>query len=304
MGVPEWAGNKEAEMKRITLAVAALALVAGCVESPEMTDSDWINQLVAGSAIIETSNLDGTGDPAEDGKSGEELSLPEHWYRQLITEPVPEIILENDPSTGVCTVTVIHNLSAELIIDTVWDGVFEPGTKSISDTRYVRLVLEKHSDQASHGGWRIVSATPAEHMLTYGNQEVYISSMRLYKDDLLIWECTDPGTFYNVDSELPQLSESDFVRMETTIDHLNPQYDPPFFVFAHGPLSGHSRHLMYDNGLYGDETADDGIFSYEWYVEYTGYHHRIAVDVIDADTFADQTEEDYDAGAWGIHFLK
>lgn len=291
-------------MTKIIIAASALILVAGCVESPELTDADWINQLVAGSNVSETSNLNGTGDAGEDGKSGEEVSFPEFWYRELVNEPYREIILENDPAAGVCTVTVIHTLSARLIIDTVWDGVFEPGSKVISDTRYARLIVEKHSDEVSHGGWRIISATPAEHMLTSDDQEVFISSMSLYKDDELIWECTDPGSFYRVDSELPQLSEGDFVRMEATINHLNPQYDPPFFVIAHGPLSGHSRHLMYDNGLYGDETADDGIFSYEWYVEYTGYHHRIAVDVIDADTFADQTEEDYDSGAWGIHFLK
>lgn len=283
---------------------ATLILVTGCVESPELTDSDWINELVAGSDVIETSNLDGTGDPGETGKSGEEVSLPEFWYRQLINEPSPQIIIENDPSAGVCTVTVIHNLSAELIIDTVWDGVFDPGSKTINDTRYLRLIVEKRAEETSHGGWRITSVTAAEHMLSSGEQEVFISSMRLYKNDQIIWECTDPGVFYRVDSELPQLLEGDLVRMEATIDHLNPQYDPAFFVVAHGPLSGHSRHLMHDNGLYGDTVAEDGIYSYEWYVEYNGHHQRIAVDVIDADTFADQTEQDYDSGAWGIRFQK
>ena len=288
----------------IVSAAAAMVIAAGCVESPDITDSEWISELVASSELSSTSNLDGSGDPGESSKSAEEVSVPEFWYRRLLNEPYPEIILENDPAAGVCTVTVIHNLTAEFVIDTEWNGVFEPGTKAISDTRYVRLILEKMEDETSHGGWKIVSATPAEHMLTEGDQEVFISSMSLYKNGEMIWQCNDPGTFYQVDSELPELLEGDFVRMETTVEHLNPLYDPPFFVIAHGPLSGHSRHLMYDNGLYGDEVAKDGIYSYEWYVEYTGEHQRIAVDVIDADTFADQTEEDYDSGAWGIHFLK
>ena len=291
-------------MKIVLMAAAGLVIFAGCVESPELTDSDWITQLVGGSYVSETSNLDGTGDPGEGDKSGEELSSPEWWYRQLLSEPSREILIENDPATGVCTVTVIHQLSAELVIDTNWDGVFEPGYKTINDTRYVRLIVEKIAEETSHGGWRIISVTAAEHMLTSGEQEVHISSMRLFKDDELLWECIDPGDFYQVDSELPRLSEGDFVRMEATIEHVNPQYDPPFFVIAHGPLSGHSRHFMNDNGLYGDHTANDGVYSYQWYVEYTGHHHRIAVDVIDADTFADQTEQDYDSGAWGIHFLK
>ncbi len=288
-------------------AAASLFFAAGCVESPEMTDSEWISQLVGSSDLSSTSNLNGSGDLGEDDKNGnsaEDVSVPEYWYRQLLNEPSREIILENDPVAGVCTVTVIHNLTAELVIDTEWNGVFEPATKAFSDQRYVRLVLEKTGDGTSHGGWVIVSATPAEHILTSGEQEVFISSMSLYKNGEIIWECDDPGTFYRIDSELPQLLEGDFVRIESTVEHLNPLYDPPFFVIAHGPLSGHSRHLMYDNGLYGDEEAEDGIYSYEWYVEYTGEYQRIAVDVIDADTFADQTEEDYDSGAWGIHFLK
>ncbi|MCK5787035.1 MAG: hypothetical protein KAH54_10835 [Candidatus Sabulitectum sp.] len=290
-------------MRKVIMAVAALALVAGCVESPEMTDAEWINELVANSDHCRASDLDGTGNPASGCKSGEDIPLPEHWFRQLTTESSPELILENDPVAGVCTVTVINQLEAELIIDTVWDGVFDPGSKVINDTRYVRLIVERDENEMSHGGWHIVSVTPAEHMLTYGEQEVFISSMTIYKEDQLIWACTDPGEFYRVDSQLPRLFEGDLVRMEATIDHLNPMYDPPFFVIAHGPLSDHSRHLMYDNGLYGDKTADDGIFTYEWYVEYTGRWQRIAVDVIDGDTFADQIEENYDSGAWGIRFL-
>ncbi len=174
----------------------------------------------------------------------------------------------------------------------------------VNGTLLTKFIVEKNVNETSFGGWRIISATPSEHMLANEEQEVFITSMRLYKNDELIWECTDPSDFYKIDSELPVLSEGDFIRMETTIDHLNPVYEPEYFVVAHGPLSGHSRHIMYDNGLYGDEVAEDGIFSYEWYVEYTGHHQRIAVDVIDADTFEDQTEEDYDSAAWGIHFLK
>ena len=59
---------------------------------------------------------------------------------------------------------------------------------------------------------------------------------------------------------------------------------------------------MYDNGEFGDQTADDGVYTYEWYAEDTQYHHRwgIAADVIDADTMEDSVEEDYDSGAWGM----
>ncbi len=288
----------------IPIIMALTILLSGCVESPELTDEDHISELIRYSNLSKVTNLDGTGDPGEDGKGTEEVSRPEFWYRQLINESSAEIIITGEVSTGICTVSVTRKISAELIIDTVWDGEFIPGSKPINVTRYTKFIVEKHENESSHGGWRIISATASEHMLTSDEQEVFITSMRLYKDDELIWECTDPTAFYNVESELPVLLEGDFIRMEATVDHLNPVYDPEFFVIAHGPLSGHSRHIMYDNGLYGDETAEDGVFTYEWYVEYTGFHQRIAVDAIDTDTFEDQTEEDYDSSAWGIHFLK
>ncbi len=288
---------------KLITAAGGILLAAGCTQSPEVTDEEWITELVGNSTAAETSNLDGTGSPST-GKAADETGLPEVWYRQLTTEPSRQIILENDPSAGVCTVTVISQLNAELVIDTVHDGVFTPGTKPIEDIRYLRLTAERDDTEDAHGGWRIVSATPAEHMLASDEQDVFVTSMCIYKDDELIWECSDPGEFYDLNEELPVLAQGDFVRMEATVNHLNPLYDPPFFVVAHGPLSGNSRHMMYDNGLYGDRTADDGVFSYEWNVEYTGNHQRIAVDVIDADTFADQTEDDYDAGAWGIMYLK
>ena len=296
-----WKGDKI--MMRWTIYAGCALLAAGCAQSPELTDEEWITELVEKSGVAQTSNLNGTGDPSGNG-NGNDVGLPEVWYRQLVNEPSAEILLENDPSAGVCTVTVIHSLEAEFIIDTVHDGVFLPGSKPIEDIRYIRLIAEKDDNEDAYGGWRIVSATPAEHMLAGDGQEVFITSMSIYKDDGLIWSCTDPGEFYDVNEELPLLVPGDFVRMEATVNHLDPQYDPPLFVVAHGPLSGHSRHMMYDNGLYGDQIADDGVYSYEWYVEYTGEHQRIAVDVIDGDTFADQTEDDYDAGAWGIAYLR
>lgn len=274
-----------------------MALFWGCAQSPEVTDEDWISCLLASSDLVRGYGLDGTGD-SDRGAVG----FPEVWYRELLSEPVRQVILENDPAAGVCTVTVIHSIDAQLVIDTVHDGVFEPGFKPISDIRFVRAALERDVNAEGYGGWEIVSVTPAEHMLDSGEQEVFISSMSIFIRDELIWECTDTGQFYDVQSELPDLQEGDLARMEVTVNHLNPSYDPPFFVIAHGPLSGHPRHMMYDNGLYGDEAAGDGVYTYEWYVEYTSEYRRIAADVIDADTFADQTEDDYDAGAWGIAF--
>lgn len=121
----------------------------------------------------------------------------------------------------------------------------------------------------------------------------------LFPGDEEIWSSTYPGTLYDVTTGFPELNEGEFVRMEAAVEHLNLQYEPPYFVIAHGPLSGHSRHPVFDNGLSGD---NHGIFSDEWYVEYSCQRQRVAVDVINADTF-EAAEEDCDAGARGNPFL-
>ena len=73
----------------------------------------------------------------------------------------------------------------------------------------------------------------------------------------------------------------------------------------HGPCPLWPRHILYDDGNYGDQTAGDGVYSYEWYAEDTiDGHWGISADVIDADTFADQTEDDYDSHAWGMPILE
>jgi hypothetical protein len=287
-------------MKKLLAAAAVTGLlVGGCVQEPELTDEDYIYGLLSSSSTVSMSPLDGRGE-----QGGRDAGLPEAWWRELTGEGSFSVFLENDPSAGVCTVTVAQNLDAVLNIDVVHDGVLDPGQKTIADFRTRRVIVERTGETSGpHGGWELVSITPA----TYGlrdqsYQEVFISSMRLYLDDELIWECTDPDRFYLVEEEIPTVSEGDFLRLEAEAVHLNPLYTPEFYVYVHGPCPTWPRHLMYDNGLYGDRLADDGVYTYEWYAEDTQYNHRwgIAADVIDADTFRDQTEEDYDSGAWGM----
>jgi hypothetical protein len=294
-----WQKEGGADMKKLMVTAIVLGLVAGgCVTDPEVTDEDHIYNLIASSGTVSMGPLDGRGETG-----GKDVGLPEAWWRELTGEGMLTVFLENDPATGICTVTVSRNLDAIFNIDVIHDGNIEPGTKTIADFRYRRVVVQNTGETGPHGGWELVALTPA----TYGlrdeaSQEVFISSMRLYRDDELIWECNDPDRFYLVDGEIPYISEGDFLRFEAEAVHLNPQYQPEFFVFVHGPCPTWPRHLMYDNGLYGDLVADDGVFTYEWYAEDTQYNDMwgIAADVIDAETMNDSEEEDYDSGAWGM----
>jgi hypothetical protein len=288
-------------MNKYLVATVVLGLViGGCVQDPEVTDEDYIYDLISSSSVASMGALDSKGESG----GGKDVGLPEAWWRELIEDGSPTVFFENDPASGVCTVTVTRNLDAIFNIDVLHDGIIEPGTKTIADFRTRRVIVECTGETSGpHGGWELVALTPATYGLRDEScQDVFISSMRLYRDDELIWECSDPDRFYLVDTEIPVVNEGDFLRFEAEAIHLNPLYLPEFFIFVHGPCPTWPRHLLYDNGLYGDKLADDGVFTYEWYAEDTQILHRwgIAADVIDTDTMEDSEEEDYDSGAWGM----
>ncbi len=306
-GITENTGRRSKMKKLLGTAAAVLVLVlaGGCVQEPsaELSDSENIQSLLSSNSYVKMNPLEGQG---ESGGGGKDNDFPEHWWRKLNSEGVFELILENDPATGICTVTVIRNLDASFNIDVTHDGVINPGIKPISDIRTRRLIVERTGeDTAPHGGWVLTHITPAEFSLNSGiPQEVFIQSMKIYQGDELTWECYSTDTFYSIEDGLPVLELGTLVRLEVEVLHLNPQYTPAYYVYAHGPCPIWPRHWMNDDGLWGDRIADDGIYSYEWYVEGSSEHWFIAADIIDADTMLDQEEDDYDSGAWGILALK
>ena len=298
-------------MKRRTLIAVSsvvLILIASCAQDPEITDEDHIYQLLSSSNLVKMGALEGQDDGL-DGKDSTGVDLPEIWWRELTNEGDFQIVIAGTPEAGICTVTVTHNLYANFYIDVVHDLVIDPGMKTIEALRLRRVIVERTGNPSAtpHGGWTIQSITPAEFsLLNSADQEVFIESMKLYRGAELLLDCTSPDQFFDIE-DLPELSEGELVKLEVTVLHTNPQYEPPYFVFVHGPCPTWPRHLMYDDGNFGDATAGDGIYTYEWYVEdsFIYYHKwRIAADIIDADTMADQVEEDYDSGAWCIPVIE
>lgn len=290
-------------MKRtsfIAASAASVAVLAGCGQEPVLTDEDYITALVAASPYTQDGSLSGQG-----GSGQDDVGLPEAWWRELTGAGQPTLLFENDPAAGVCTLTVRRPLIAELNIDVVWDGQLAPGTKDIDVMRTRRVVVVRTGDTSDpYGGWVVGAVTPAVFTLASGlEQEVFVQSMALYTEDSLAWECDSPDEFYPVPDGLPGVELGGLCRLEVTVLHSNPVETPPFFVYAHGPLPTWQRHLMYDDGTMGDLAAGDGIYTYEWYAEDTIDPRVIAADVIDADTFADQTEQDYDSGAWSIPYV-
>jgi hypothetical protein len=292
-------------MGKLVVAAAIMALTAtGCVQDPEivLSDTDHIEDLLGGSSLVAMTPLEGRGERG----GGREAEFPEHWWRSLTSEEPMEFLLENDPAAGICTVTVTRTLEAVFNIDVTHDGVLNPGVKPVSDIRCRRVILRRTGEETDpYGGWEVTHITPAVFSLNSGlQQQVFVQSMALYSGDELLWECGSPDTFYSVEDGLPVLEPGTLVRIEAEVLHTDPVYEPPYYVYVHGPCPVWPRHWMNDEGLWGDLAAGDGVFSYEWYVEGTSDHWFVAVDVLDADTMLDQEEDDYDSGAWGILALR
>ena len=285
----------------LVAAFGATMLTAGCAQDPEMTDEDYIYQLLWESSLAGMTPLDGQ----EDGSLRDTLP-PQSWFRVQTGYGGFSIELENDPSSGVCTVSVEHGLIGILYIDVVWDDTLIYGEKPVDVMRTRRAIVEREEGSSQYGGWVLTHLTPADYLLA-GDvpQEVEIESMRLYLEGELVLECTSADVFIDVRTELPEISVGDLLRFEATASHSNPVYDPDFFLFVHGPCPVWSRHILYDDGSFGDEVAGDGVYTYEWYAEDTiDGQWGIAADVIDTDTFVDQTEDDYDSHAWGMPILE
>ena len=300
--------ERRSKMKKLLGTVAAvlvLILAGGCIQDPagELSDSENIQNLLKSNGYVSMTPLDGQG---ESGGGGKDYEFPEHWWRDVTSEPTMEFIMENDPEMGICTVTVLREIEADFNIDVTHDGIVNPGIKHISDIRTRRLIVERTgNDTAPHGGWELTHITPAEFALHSGRtQEVFIQSIKIYEGDDLTWECDSQDTFYSIEDGLPVLEPGTLVRLEVEVLHTNPQYTPAYYIYAHGPCPAWPRHWMNDDGLWGDRTAGDGIYSYEWYVEGSSEHWFIAADIIDADTMLDEEEDDYDSGAWGILALR
>ncbi|MBD3370023.1 hypothetical protein GF402_06645 [Candidatus Fermentibacteria bacterium] len=285
-------------MRYLVLAgTLVLAAFLGCSETPQLDDEDYISLLLAESDLVEMSPLTSRGE-----QSGKDVEAPEIWWREVTSTGEFTVLLENDPSMGVCTVAVTHPLQGHLNIDVVHDGQIDPSQKPMSELRSRRVIVQKTGDTSNrYGGWELTHITPAEYALDSGDvQEVFVKSFTVYREGEQIWQTTSSEEFFSVGDGLPDVDESDLVRVEVEVTHTNPVYEPAQFVFVHGPCPVWQRHPLNDDGLYGDVTPGDGVYSYEWYAENTEDLPFVAADVIDTETMNDEEQDDYDAGAWAM----
>lgn len=150
--------------------------------------------------------------------------------------------------------------------------------------------------------WHLVGISPVEFRLAREDaQTVEITDVVVSVDGTLLAHVTDPGEVLRLGDGIGALAGGESALVEVRVENFDAEGAPrPSRVFLHH--RGH-RMAMFDDGTHGDWVPDDGVFANMLRVpERRGVHH-FAVDVIDAEVFADETTPNYNSTMWGLPYL-
>ncbi len=198
------------------------------------------------------------------------------------------------------TARVEHDITFDglLLVDTSADGVFNPTSKPLADQMTQHAVLAR--DDSRPRGWRVVQLSPQDwSVVDASRQTVTVTDVKVYRNDTLLVEVTDPTALFDVTSRVPRFRLGDTVKVVAAVTNTtNSGFTPPSFVYLHvrhASISGTSwrRLKMTDNG--------DGTYERSWIARRTGID-RFLVDALDAATLLEGTPDNYRANEVGIPY--
>ena len=298
----------------VQLAVAAAAAVAlACGEgtapsSPQaqvlaaeqeqlgaMVDTDFG---AAGAAATDAAPA-GAGLSADDAATPGDTA-PAFWGRLRVVPGGPRPIYHRDVTIQGDTARVQHDITFDglLLVDTSADGVFNPTAKPLADHMTQHAVLVR--DDSRPRGWRVAQLSPQDWtVVDASRQTVTVTDVKVYRNDTLLVEVTDPPALFDVTSRVPRFRLGDTVKVIAGVTNTtNSGFTPPTFVYLHvrhAALSGTGWHRvqMTDNG--------DGTYQRSWIARRTGID-RFLVDALDSATLLEGTADNYRANEVGIPY--
>jgi hypothetical protein len=244
---------------------------------------------------------------------------PIHWGRRRVPSdrpPTLSIEFVQPPDSGRALVRITVRFDGWLFVDRTDDGLRNPGKKPLRDQATRLAMFRKvwfHADSASADsfyGWRLVALSPAEFTLTQrSRQTVTIHSVTLMSPRGKT-TVTDPAALFGMRdgvNPLPAFRFGETVKVEARVTNSDTGYRPSEFVYLHVPINqrlspgpfDRVRMRMSDDGTNGDASAGDGVYTAQWSVQDVGRHH-LAVDVLNARSLQNETEDDYNSTTWGI----
>jgi len=227
-------------------------------------------------------------------------TAPTFWGRLRVVPGGPRPTYHRDVTIQGDTARVQHDITFAglLLVDTSADGTFNPTTKPLADRMTQHAVLVR--DGARPHGWRVIALSPQElPVVDPSRQTVGITDVRVYPNDTLLVEVTDPAAPLDVGGRIPRFRMGDTVRVVAAVTNgTGSSVTPTSFVFLHVRHAdrlgtGWRRLPMVENG--------DGSYERSWIVRRTGID-RFAVDALDSATLLLGTADNYRANEVAIPY--
>src|ERR1700751_1720859 len=121
-------------------------------------------------------------------------TAPTFWGRLRVVPGGPRPIYHRDVTIQGDTARVEHDITYDgiLLVDTSADGVFNPTAKPLADRMTQQAVLVR--DESRPHGWRVVQLLPQDWtVVDASRQTVTVSDVKVYRNDTLVVEVTDPA---------------------------------------------------------------------------------------------------------------
>jgi len=227
-------------------------------------------------------------------------TAPTFWGRLRVVPGGPRPIYHRDVTIQGDTARVEHDITFDgvFLVDTSADGMFDPSAKPLADRMTQHAVLVR--DASLPHGWRAIELSPQDWtVVDLSRQTVAVTDVKVYRNDTLLVEVTDPSAPLDVVSRIPRFHVGDTVKVVAAVSNTtNSGFTPATFAFLHVrhlTPTGTSWHRvkMVDNG--------DGTWQRRWITGSTGID-RFVVDALDAATLLLGTADNYRTNEVGIPY--
>jgi len=225
---------------------------------------------------------------------------PTFWGRLRVVPGGPRPVYHRDVTIQGDTARVEHDVTFEglFLVDTTADGLFNPTAKPLADRMTQRAVLVR--DGSDRRGWRAVQLSPQNWtVVDASRQTVTVSDVKIYRNDTLLIEVTDPSELFDVANRIPRFHLDDTVKVVAAVTNTTGSgLTPASFVFLHvrhaDRLGTSWRRIpMTDNG--------DGTYERTWIARRSGID-RFIVDALDSATLLLGTADNYRTNEVGIPY--
>lgn len=227
-------------------------------------------------------------------------TAPTFWGRLRVVPGGPRPIYHRDVTIQGDTAKVEHDITFNgiFLVDTSADGVFDPTSKPLADQMTQHAVLVR--DASRTHGWRVIELSPQDWtVVNPSRQTVTVTDVKVYRNDTLLVEVTDPTALFDVTNRIPRFHLGDTVKVVAAVSNSTGSgFTPASFVFLHvrhaSRLNTNWRRVpMLDNG--------DGTWQRTWIASQTGID-RFIVDALDSATLLLGTADNYRTNEVGIPY--